>query len=88
MVRVAIDEEEMAQALAGVASCGGAVTILGGVVPIESGVENEDSGCALLTMSVRTGRSAGSRPSGDALKTLRGIIKKHHGFLRLSQAVR
>lgn len=48
VVQIAVDEEEMATAFAGLAARDAAVTILGGIVPIEAGVENQDTGCALL----------------------------------------
>ena len=82
-VRLAVDEEEMAEVFAGLAARDAAVTILGGVVPIETGIENEGTGCLLLSMSVRAGHPAESGPSGDALAPLRRIIKKYHGSLRL-----
>jgi hypothetical protein len=84
-VRIAVDGEDMAQAFTGLAACGAAVTILGGVVPIEAGVENEGTGCALLSMSVRARQAAESAPSKDAVAALRRIIKKHHGSFRLSK---
>jgi hypothetical protein len=81
--RLSVDAEEMAQALAGLAARGAAVTILGGVVPIEAGAE--DTGCAFLSMSVRAEHSTGAAPSRDDLAALRRIIKNHHGSLRLGR---
>ncbi|MGD0489712.1 MAG: hypothetical protein ABSB94_21335 [Syntrophorhabdales bacterium] len=84
-VRLMVDQEEIAKALAALVASGAAVTILGGVVPIKTGEENEGKGCAFLSMSVRAEHSAKSNPSRDTLAALREIIKKHSGSFRLGR---
>ncbi|MGD0232828.1 MAG: hypothetical protein ABSC19_21175 [Syntrophorhabdales bacterium] len=84
-VRLMVDQEEMAEAFAALVARGAAVTILGGLVPINTGEENEGKGCAFLSVSVRAEQSAGSGPSGDALTALGGIIKRHGGSFRLGR---
>jgi len=83
--RLVLDEEEMDQAFASLSHAvapGAAVTILGGLVEIETGERSAESRCALLCVSVRDGRAAAKTGVQDGLSVIRGFIKKHSGFLR------
>jgi hypothetical protein len=85
MVRLAVDQEQMDRAfvtLGTTVAQGAAVTILGGLVPIKAGEENEGKGCALLSISVRDEQPTESDPSGDSLAAAKGIIKKYGGSFR------
>ena len=84
--RVVLDEGEMDQAFASLSHAvapGAAVTILGGLVQIETGERLAESRCALLCVSVRDGQAAARTGVQDGLSVVRGFIKKHSGFLRL-----
>ncbi|MGD0231296.1 MAG: hypothetical protein ABSC19_13205 [Syntrophorhabdales bacterium] len=85
MARLMVDQEEMAKAFAALVARGAAVTILGGLVPIRTGEENDGKGCAFISMSLRAVHSAEPGPSGDALTALGEIIKKHSGSFRLGR---
>jgi hypothetical protein len=84
-VRLSVDEKEMDEAFATFSDAvarGAVVTILGSLVPIETG-EDGDKGCALLSVSVTGGQRATNGGVRDALSAVRGLTKKHSGFLRL-----
>jgi hypothetical protein len=83
--RLAMDEKEMNRAFdtfGRAVAEGAAVTILGGLVAIESGEIGRNSECALLSVTIRTDRTA-ALPLREALTALRAIIWKHCGSMRL-----
>jgi hypothetical protein len=90
-VRLAIDGEDMDEAFATLSNAvarGAAVTVHGNLVEIETGENEGDRGCALLSVSITGGQRSPTGHDGktavrDALSAVREVTKRHSGFLRL-----
>jgi len=87
-VWLAIDEEGMDGAFDALGSAlarDAVVTILGKLLPIETGETGEDKCCVLLSLSMAYGRTPAKTGMRDALSAVRGFVNTQSGFLRVRE---
>jgi hypothetical protein len=84
-VKVAIEDGLIYDAFAVFSNAvarGAMVTILGDLLRIETGEEDENKGCAVLSVSVSGGHMLAAKAIRDALSAVQGAIKNQSGSLR------
>ncbi len=84
-VRLAVEEDKIGQAFAALGDVmprGADVTIVGDLLRIQTDGTDENTGCALLSVSVTGGQTATKRVVRDALSGVRGAVRTQSGFLR------
>lgn len=84
-VRLAVEEDKIDWAFTALSNAiprGAEVTIFGHLLRIQTDEAEEDTGCALLSVSVAGGKRVAKRVLRDALFGIRKVIKTQSGFLR------